>query len=98
MVEFIYKFIIFVRTKFQGNILLRVLNQRIPDSGEWGGGKEFNDMIKNNGAKTVRLGEVKIVLLTVDTAGDVQTAQEYATSGGGGGWQDCGRDRQGRRD
>ena len=36
-----------------GNILLRVLNQRIPDSGEWGGGKEFNDMIKNNGAKTV---------------------------------------------
>ena len=36
-----------------GNILLRVLNQRIPDSGEWGGGHEFTEMMKKNGAKTV---------------------------------------------
>ena len=38
-----------------GNILLRVLNQRIPDSGEWGGGHDFNEMMKKNGAKTVSL-------------------------------------------
>ena len=33
--------------------MLRVLNQRIPDSGEWGGGHEFNEVMKKNGAKTV---------------------------------------------
>lgn len=44
--------LMFMEDKF-GNILLRVLNQRIPDSGEWGGGHEFNEMMKKNGAKTV---------------------------------------------
>ena len=45
--------------------MLSVLNQRIPDSGEWGGGKEFNDMIKNNGAKTVSEREGGAVLIFV---------------------------------
>ena len=54
-----YKYII---VDVSGNILLRVLNQRIPDSGEWGGGKEFNDMIKSNGAKTVGQTIVKVSL------------------------------------
>jgi len=42
----------FMEDRF-GNMLSRSLNAKVPDSGEWGGGKEFNDVIKKDGAKTV---------------------------------------------
>lgn len=42
----------FMEDRF-GNILMKVMNQKVPDSGEWGGGGDFNDLIKKSGAKTV---------------------------------------------
>ena len=44
--------LMFMEDRF-GNTLLRVLNQKVPESGEWGGGQEFNAIIKKSGAKTV---------------------------------------------
>ena len=42
----------FMEDRF-GSILMRALNQKVPDSGEWGGGKDFNEIVKKSGAKTV---------------------------------------------
>lgn len=35
-----------------GNLLLRQLYQRVPDSGTWGGGRDHQESIKQQGAKT----------------------------------------------
>ena len=43
--------LMFMEDRF-GNTLLRVLNQKVPESGEWGGGKDFNEAVKKSGAKT----------------------------------------------
>ena len=42
----------FMEDKF-GNMLLRVLNQKVSEGRYWGGGQEFNNIIKKSGAQTV---------------------------------------------
>ena len=54
----------FMEDRF-GNMLLRILNQRVPDSGEWGGGQDFNNSIKKDGAKTVTCKLPKNMLAVV---------------------------------
>lgn len=56
--------LMFMEDRF-GNTLLRMLDQRVPDSGEWGGGHDFNNIIKKDGAKTVTCKLPKTMLSVV---------------------------------
>jgi len=65
-----------------GNMLLRQLYQRVPDSGTWGGGRDHQESIKQLGAKTTTCKLPKAMLNVVvgedgkviaDIAGDSKT-------------------------
>jgi len=48
-----------------GNLLLRQLYQRVPDSGTWGGGRDHQESIKHQGAKTTTCKLPKAMLNAV---------------------------------